>query len=184
MGLRELDPGRRVFDAAAETLVIRTREPLVALEALAGRGVRRVLLEGGPTLAAAFLRAGAVDEVIVYLAPKFLGAGRSAVADLGVTTISEALEGDVTDICVLEGGRGEPPNVRITLSLREKSSAGQDEPVDEQVVEQGRGHHQEVPDLMEPEPARHGVRSFDDVDEEPQAVDDAAGPEQHHRPQR
>ena len=118
MGLRELDPGRRVFDTAAETVVIRTRDPLAALGELWARGCRRVLLEGGPTIAAAFLRAGVVDEVIVYIAPKFLGAGRAAVADLGVTTISEALEGDVTDITVLESGAGEAPNVRITLRPR------------------------------------------------------------------
>lgn len=114
MGLRDLDPGLHVFDGAAETVQIRTREPLVALGELAARGCRRVLLEGGPTLAAAFLRAGAVDEVIAYIAPKLLGAGRSAVADFGVTTISEALEGQVSDITIL-GGHDEAPNVRITL---------------------------------------------------------------------
>ncbi len=117
MGLRELDPGLRVFDGAAETLRLHTRDPRAALDELAARGVRRLLLEGGPTLAASFLREGLVDEVIVYLAPKFLGAGRQAVADLGITTISDALQGDVTDISVLDGGEGEPPNVRITLSL-------------------------------------------------------------------
>ena len=118
MGLRELDPGLRLFDGTAETVLIRTRDPLVALEGLAERGCRRVLLEGGPTLAAAFLRARAVDEVVVYLAPKFLGAGRAAVADLGVTTISGALEGEVSDITVLEPGEGEAPNVRIILRPR------------------------------------------------------------------
>lgn len=117
MGLRELDPGLRVFDGAAETIRLRTRDPRAAVDELAARGVRRVLLEGGPTLAASFLREGLVDEVIVYLAPKFLGSGRPAVADLGVTTISEALEGEVTDITVLDGGEGGAPNVRITLSL-------------------------------------------------------------------
>lgn len=117
MGLRELDPGLRVFDGAAETIRLRTRDPRAALDELAARGVRRVLLEGGPTLAASFLREGLVDEVIVYIAPKFLGSGRPAVADLGVTTISEALEGEVTDITVLAGGEGGAPNIRITLSL-------------------------------------------------------------------
>ncbi len=114
MGLRDLSPGLRVFDDAAETVQIRTRDPLVALRELSSRGCRRVLLEGGPTLAAAFLRAGVVDEVIVYIAPKLLGAGRPAVADFGVTTISEALGGEVSDITIL-GDTGEVPNVRITL---------------------------------------------------------------------
>ena len=52
--------------------------PAALLAELFDRGVRRVLLEGGPTLAAAFLRAGLVDEVVVYLAPKLLGAGPAA----------------------------------------------------------------------------------------------------------
>ncbi len=114
MGLRDLDPGLQVFDDAAETVQIRTREPLVALGELAARGCRSVLLEGGPTLAAAFLRAGVVDEVIAYIAPKLLGAGRPAVADFGVSTISEALAGQVSDITII-GGHDEAPNVRITL---------------------------------------------------------------------
>ena len=46
---------------------------------------------GNETLAAAFLRAGLVDEVHAYVAPVLLGAGRAAVADLGVTTIEDAL---------------------------------------------------------------------------------------------
>ena len=115
VGLRDLDPGLTVFDDAAETVQIRTHDPSVVVAELAARGCGRVLLEGGPTLAASFLCAGMLDEVIVYIAPKFLGAGRAAVADLGVRSISEAIEAEVTDITVLEGT---PPNVRITLALR------------------------------------------------------------------
>ena len=47
-----------------------------------------VWLEGGPTLAAAFLRAGLVDEVVAYLAPALLGSGPAAVGDLGITHAS------------------------------------------------------------------------------------------------
>ena len=120
VGLRDLDPAYRVFDDAAETLQIRTHDPSAVLAELSARGCRRVLLEGGPTLAASFVRAGVVDEVIVYIAPKLLGAGRAAVADFGVRTMSDALEGDVTDIAILGGQDGEPPNVRITLTPRSR----------------------------------------------------------------
>ena len=58
------------------------------------RDRQHVFLEGGPTLAAAFLRAGLVDEVVAYVAPMLLGAGRSAVGDLGITTIADALRLD------------------------------------------------------------------------------------------
>src|SRR5699024_6748084 len=51
-------------------------------------GARRVLIEGGPTLLAAALRAGVVDEFHAYLAPVLLGAGLPAVVDLGVSTLA------------------------------------------------------------------------------------------------
>ncbi|WP_297367904.1 bifunctional diaminohydroxyphosphoribosylaminopyrimidine deaminase/5-amino-6-(5-phosphoribosylamino)uracil reductase RibD [Cryobacterium sp.] len=59
-------------------------------EVLAGlreRGVRRVFVEGGPTLASAFVRASLVDEYLVYLAPTLLGGDRLALGDIGVTGI-------------------------------------------------------------------------------------------------
>ena len=55
MGERDLDPGRRVFDDAAETVHLRTRDPEAALKDLFARDRQHVFLEGGPTLAAAFL---------------------------------------------------------------------------------------------------------------------------------
>jgi diaminohydroxyphosphoribosylaminopyrimidine deaminase/5-amino-6-(5-phosphoribosylamino)uracil reductase len=55
------------------------------------RGVVSVLLEGGPTLAAAFVAAGLVDRVVAYLAPALLGAGAAAIGPLGVGTINDAV---------------------------------------------------------------------------------------------
>ncbi|MCB0907530.1 MAG: bifunctional diaminohydroxyphosphoribosylaminopyrimidine deaminase/5-amino-6-(5-phosphoribosylamino)uracil reductase RibD [Nocardioidaceae bacterium] len=114
MGLRDLDTGRRVFDDAAETVLLRTRDPHDALKELFARDRQHVFLEGGPTLAAAFLGAGLVDEVVTYVAPMLLGAGRSAVGDLGITTITEALHLDVTDVTVV--GEDADPNVRLTMT--------------------------------------------------------------------
>jgi diaminohydroxyphosphoribosylaminopyrimidine deaminase/5-amino-6-(5-phosphoribosylamino)uracil reductase len=62
-----------------------------------------VLLEGGPTLAAAFLRDGLVDEVVVHLAPTLLGAGPPLVGDLGIGTITGALSLEVVDVTPLGG---------------------------------------------------------------------------------
>lgn len=89
MGLREIPSDARVLDDSAPTVLLPTREPAQALAALWERGARRVLLEGGPTLAAAFWRAGLVDRVTLYLAPSLLGAGPAAVADLGISTITD-----------------------------------------------------------------------------------------------
>jgi diaminohydroxyphosphoribosylaminopyrimidine deaminase/5-amino-6-(5-phosphoribosylamino)uracil reductase len=48
------------------------------LDALGQRGIQQILVEGGPHMAASFLRAGLVDEMCVYVAPKILGAGGTA----------------------------------------------------------------------------------------------------------
>ena len=52
------------------------------LAALAGEGVRSLLLEGGPTLAGAFLAAGLVDKLMVFTAPMVSGAGPVAFGAL------------------------------------------------------------------------------------------------------
>jgi diaminohydroxyphosphoribosylaminopyrimidine deaminase / 5-amino-6-(5-phosphoribosylamino)uracil reductase len=88
----------RVLDDAAPSYVSRAATPSELLAELYDKTVRRVLLEGGPTLAAAFLRAGLVDEVVVHLAPKLLGAGPALVGDLGIPSIGEALQLTVLDV--------------------------------------------------------------------------------------
>ena len=118
MGMREIPAGRRVLDDAAETVVLRTRDPHEALAELFARDRQHAFLEGGPTLAGAFLKAGLVDEVVAYVAPMLLGSGRSAVGDLGVGTIADALHLDVTDVTVL--GEGEETNVRLTMTPRRR----------------------------------------------------------------
>jgi diaminohydroxyphosphoribosylaminopyrimidine deaminase/5-amino-6-(5-phosphoribosylamino)uracil reductase len=114
MGERDLDADRRIFNGDAESVHLRTRDPKEALAELYARDRQHVFLEGGPTLAAAFLQAGLVDEIVVYVAPMLLGAGRSAVADLGITTIADAFRPRVTDITVLEDDPEH--NVRLTLA--------------------------------------------------------------------
>ena len=109
MGERDLDPGRRIFNRDSESLHLRTRDPHAVLKELFARDRQHVFLEGGPTLAAAFLQAGLVDEAITYVAPMLLGAGRNAVGDLGITTISDALHLRVDDVTVLGD------NVRLVM---------------------------------------------------------------------
>jgi len=98
VGLRDLPTASRVLDSAAETLHLRTHDPREVLETLAAREIRHVLLEGGPTVAAAFVRAGLVDAVRWYAAPALLGAGASALGDAGMSTIADALRLEVTDV--------------------------------------------------------------------------------------
>ena len=119
MGLRDLDPGRRVFNDRAETVHLQTRDPREALGSLFERDCQHVFLEGGPTLAAAFFDAGLVDEVVAYIAPMLLGAGSAAVGDLGIGTIADARRLDVTDVTVL--GSGHDTNVRLTMAPRKET---------------------------------------------------------------
>ena len=89
VGERDISPAARVLNDDSPTMVIRTHDPAEVLRALADR--TDVLLEGGPTLAGAFLRAGAIDRIVAYVAPILLGGPVTAVDDVGVHTISAAL---------------------------------------------------------------------------------------------
>jgi diaminohydroxyphosphoribosylaminopyrimidine deaminase/5-amino-6-(5-phosphoribosylamino)uracil reductase len=68
------------------------------LTMLWARGRRHMLLEGGPRLAAAFFDAGLVDEVIAYVAPTVLGAGRAAVDGGAATTLADAHRLELRDV--------------------------------------------------------------------------------------
>lgn len=65
--------------------------PSAMLESLGSEGLTRVLCEGGGMLAASFLIAGLVDELLVFSSGKLIGAeGRPAVGPLGLSSLSEA----------------------------------------------------------------------------------------------
>ena len=98
MGRREIPATAALRDGVAELRLFTDATPGEALEALAGEDVQHVLLEGGPTLAAAFLRAGLIDRVIWYLAPKLLGAGEPAVGELGILAVDAAMDLRITSI--------------------------------------------------------------------------------------
>jgi len=68
---------------------MRTRDPREVVRSLSD--CTDLILEGGPTLAGAFLRAGAVDRILAYVAPMLLGGPVTAVDDVGVAGIADAL---------------------------------------------------------------------------------------------
>jgi diaminohydroxyphosphoribosylaminopyrimidine deaminase / 5-amino-6-(5-phosphoribosylamino)uracil reductase len=103
MGLRDVPASARVHGGPGEVLHLRTHDPELAVKELWDQGVRDVWLEGGPTVAAAFITAGLVDDVYAYLAPALLGAGRAAVDDLGITTIADVRRLVVVDVEVVGG---------------------------------------------------------------------------------
>ena len=89
VGQREVPSDSAVLSEDSPTLLLHTRDPREVLRVLADR--TDVLLEGGPTLAGAFLRAGSVDRILAYVAPMLLGGPVTAVDDVGVATIASAL---------------------------------------------------------------------------------------------
>ena len=89
VGEREIPSESLVLSDDSLTLTMHTRDPHEVLRALGDR--TDVILEGGPTLAGAFLRAGAVDRILAYVAPILLGGPVTAVDDVGVATITGAL---------------------------------------------------------------------------------------------
>lgn len=88
VGMREISPDATVLNDDSRTMVIRTRDPQEVIKALSDR--TDVLVEGGPTLAGAFLRAGVIDRILAYVAPILLGGPIGAVDDVGVLTIAQA----------------------------------------------------------------------------------------------
>jgi diaminohydroxyphosphoribosylaminopyrimidine deaminase/5-amino-6-(5-phosphoribosylamino)uracil reductase len=101
VGRRPLPASAKVLDDSALTLLLTDHDPASVLKALAERDVVSVLLEGGPTLAGAFVAASLVDRVVAYLAPSLLGAGVSALGDAGIDTISAALRLHVDSVDVV-----------------------------------------------------------------------------------
>lgn len=66
-------------------------DPAALMAALGGRGLTRILCEGGGTLAASLMRAGMVDEMAVFSAGCVIGAdGRAAMGALGLEHLSDA----------------------------------------------------------------------------------------------
>jgi diaminohydroxyphosphoribosylaminopyrimidine deaminase/5-amino-6-(5-phosphoribosylamino)uracil reductase len=88
VGEREISPDAKVLNDDSRTMVIRTHDPHEVIRALSDR--TDVLLEGGPTLAGAFLRAGVIDRILAYVAPILLGGPIGAVDDVGVLSIAHA----------------------------------------------------------------------------------------------
>jgi len=83
------------------------------LRELARRGINEVLVEAGKTLNGALLRAGLVDELLLYLAPQLLGDAARGLADLGELTQLEQRVGLVWQEVRHVGG-----DMRITVRIR------------------------------------------------------------------
>lgn len=85
------DPGAQDVDTKGVDLP-------ALLRLLAQQGCNEVLVEAGATLAGAFIRAGLVDELVLYLAPMLLGESARAMAQLGIATLAESVRWQTQDV--------------------------------------------------------------------------------------
>ncbi len=114
VGMREIPSEAKVLNDDSRTMVIRTHDPAEVLKALSDR--TDVLLEGGPTLAGAFLRAGAIDRILAYVAPILLGGPITAVDDVGVPSIARALALAVRRRRTGRPGSGAEPGAALAVT--------------------------------------------------------------------
>ena len=93
-----LDPAARVLtEPGAETITL-SGPPGQVLDALAARGVVRLMVEGGAGVLRDFLTAGLVDELQLVVAPRFVGDGPRFTGAAGAVphlVETRALDGDV-----------------------------------------------------------------------------------------
>ena len=112
MGMRPIAANAAVADDTAESLRLRTRDPGHALAVLFSHGRQRVWLEGGPTLAAAFVRAGLVDRDRRLPCSGTARGRTGSRGDLDVATVADAVQLELTDVTQVG------PDLRITARPR------------------------------------------------------------------
>jgi diaminohydroxyphosphoribosylaminopyrimidine deaminase/5-amino-6-(5-phosphoribosylamino)uracil reductase len=91
VGNREIDPASNIADNRAPFYHHKSQDLDTLINELRDRDVVNILVEAGPTLGSAFIKAGLIDEIAIFTAPKLLGAGASFVNDLGISNIADAL---------------------------------------------------------------------------------------------
>jgi diaminohydroxyphosphoribosylaminopyrimidine deaminase/5-amino-6-(5-phosphoribosylamino)uracil reductase len=89
VGSRSIPSTAAIRGTDAPTVFLDTHDPAAVIDALSEH--TDIQIEGGPTLAGAFLAAGLVDRVVAYVAPAVLGSGPTAVENAGIGTIADAI---------------------------------------------------------------------------------------------
>lgn len=118
-------PREALLAAGAEIVLLNASQdrlaPAEVLEVLAAREINEVLLEGGATLAGAFLQSGLIDELVIYMAPALMGDGARGLFHLpGLERMDQKLALDVRDI------RKVGVDWRITAGIRDKRQEARD----------------------------------------------------------
>ncbi len=84
--------GEQLAQHPRDAIYLRTRDLPKALSELRQGGIHSLYVEGGPTLASAFIEAGLADRFYIYLSPVLLGGKKLALTDLGVGTLADRID--------------------------------------------------------------------------------------------
>ncbi len=91
-----------IVEAGAQILRLPSKDDRIDLHALmqwlTQQQCNEVLVEAGPTLAGAFLRAGLADRITLYVAPSLLGSNAKPLFDLPLERMKDQLRLDIRDI--------------------------------------------------------------------------------------
>ena len=102
-GEQDLPKDSLVFDDAAQTVVVKSKDLDVLVDRLNELGMNHVFVEAGPTLASAMVDHCLMDELVLYQAPTFLGTGKPFFAFDYPTTITDQMRLDHISTQVLDG---------------------------------------------------------------------------------
>jgi diaminohydroxyphosphoribosylaminopyrimidine deaminase / 5-amino-6-(5-phosphoribosylamino)uracil reductase len=91
-GEQEVPATNQIFDDEARTISVKSKSIPELMQVLTHEGFNQVLVEAGPTLGSALMASGNIDELIIYQAPKMLGAGKEFVSRLGISTLDDHLK--------------------------------------------------------------------------------------------
>lgn len=92
MGERQIPDESHLMDIESETLIFPSRNIDAFMEKVKELGLNSVLVEAGATLGTALLQKGLVDEICWFQAPTLLGAGKKAIGDLNIETLSDRID--------------------------------------------------------------------------------------------
>jgi diaminohydroxyphosphoribosylaminopyrimidine deaminase/5-amino-6-(5-phosphoribosylamino)uracil reductase len=97
-GERAIEPNATIYSHPETPIVLGHRDIARGLATLHERNIRSLYVEGGPTLASAFIAAGVVDRFYIFVSPLVLGGPRLAVGDLGISTLADRIDIDIQSV--------------------------------------------------------------------------------------
>ncbi len=102
-GEQDLPKDAQVFDSAAKTVVVKSKDLDLLVEKLNELKINQVFVEAGPTLASAMVDHCLMDELVMYQAPSLLGSGKPFFTFDHPSTISNQMRLDHISTVVLDG---------------------------------------------------------------------------------